>query len=409
MKLEVKHFGLQALYSLSSLTSVYGKDELFQFHKFSSVIDYFGNYYINYNAPNKKQYERAERVGNFMDTQQLNWAGIDGQSYCDWENKGVDGPRYARQPDGTCNSPNWPFTAAKGASFRKLGETKPTVANIMDPDPYVVAKDILLPNSKYQKTCKTDKNHGQVNQCQRIHVESINLATTIWLQFMLHDWLMISKKATKEKEIHGLYNNDLVQEWAAEQKKKDPNWERNQNEKFTDSPDIAYLKSKATEYAERYVANNNTHWWDSSMIYGSEEKSAAKVRSDKDGKLLPDGKIRLSGPDGVTGDRLAREEDYPDNVITGFNDNMWTGLEWLHVVWHKEHNHIVDELKKQPVPEYMKANNKAWTDDDGGYLYNVARNLVSNLINKVHAIEWTPILFDNVRSTNAQRGLWGLN
>ena len=103
---------------------------------------------------------------------------------------------------------------------------------------------------------------------------------------------------------------------------------------------------------------------------------------------MSDGKLRLS----ASGESLAR--DGQGNVITGFGDNMWTALEWLHVVWIKEHNYIVEQIaREQP----------SWDDER---LFQHGRIVLSAAINKVHTVEWTPTLFDNPISTALQNSIF---
>jgi hypothetical protein len=82
--------------------------------------------------------------------------------------------------------------------------------------------------------------------------------------------------------------------------------------------------------------NTNTAWWDSSQIYGSSEAATQALRSQCD-----DGKLRLT--------KEGREQFLPrddkGNVLTGFNDNWWIGMEMLHTLFALEHNSICDMLR----------------------------------------------------------------
>jgi hypothetical protein len=82
--------------------------------------------------------------------------------------------------------------------------------------------------------------------------------------------------------------------------------------------------------------NTNTHWWDLSPIYGTDEATHARLRSYVDGKMKVDANGLLPvGPDGID--------------ITGFSDNYWAGLSMLHNIWTKEHNLVCDMFKKAYV------------------------------------------------------------
>merc|ERR1712001_779877 len=70
------------------------------------------------------------------------------------------------------------------------------------------------------------------------------------------------------------------------------------------------------EYADdfgRWVKNNVTHWWDSSMLYGSDAETARWVRT------LEGGKMRVGQ------NALERETRGPrkGRLVTGFAENMW--------------------------------------------------------------------------------------
>ncbi len=80
--------------------------------------------------------------------------------------------------------------------------------------------------------------------------------------------------------------------------------------------------------------NTETHWWDGSQIYGSDQETQDAIRTFTDGKL----KVSDSG-------RLFPDEDEDGLDLTGFNENYWFGLSCLHTLFTKEHNAICDVLE----------------------------------------------------------------
>jgi hypothetical protein len=60
-------------------------------------------------------------------------------------------------------------------------------------------------------------------------------------------------------------------------------------------------------------ANQNSHWWDGSQIYGSDSATVAKLRTYVDGKI----KLTESG-------RLILDPE-TGRELTGFTDNGWIG------------------------------------------------------------------------------------
>jgi hypothetical protein len=84
--------------------------------------------------------------------------------------------------------------------------------------------------------------------------------------------------------------------------------------------------------------NTNTGWWDNSQIYGSSEAVTKSLR-DKH----PDGKLELT----KKGRESFLPRDASGNVLTGFNNNWWIGMEMLHTLFALEHNSICDMLREK--------------------------------------------------------------
>ena len=89
-------------------------------------------------------------------------------------------------------------------------------------------------------------------------------------------------------------------------------------------------------------ANLNSHWWDSSQLYGSDADTAAKLRTKIGGKLRiePTGLLPVDPETGVN--------------FSGFTDNWWIGLAMLHTLFTLEHNSICDLLAHEHTD---------WNDD----------------------------------------------
>jgi hypothetical protein len=134
--------------------------------------------------------------------------------------------------------------------------------------------------------------------------------------------------------------------------------------------------------------NQNTAWWDASMIYGSSEAQTAALRAEN-----PDGKLDLAA-DGTVA-YLPRDKD--GNPLTGFNDNWWVGIEMLHTLFALEHNSICDALRK------------AHPDWTGDAIFDKARLVNSALMAKIHTVEWTPaILAHPILKISMNANWWGL-
>jgi hypothetical protein len=137
-------------------------------------------------------------------------------------------------------------------------------------------------------------------------------------------------------------------------------------------------------------ANAETHWWDSSQIYGDSAAALSQYRLGKDGKLNIDPKTKLIPLD-------------PTGVEkTGLTSNWWLGLSLLHNIFTLEHNAICDHLT-QAFPE--------WRDQDRAddKIFRVARLVNNALMAKIHTVDWTPaILTHPALQVGMNANWWGL-
>jgi hypothetical protein len=253
----------------------------------------------------------------------------------------------ARTADGTYNDLQYPAMGSRGCRFGRnfpLDAVHPDVGNLMKPNPREISLK-LLARDKFQPA------------------GFLNLLTASWIQFMVHDWFVHRQSADQTHQIPV---------------GPDDTW-----------PDKSITVSKsevspAPQGSTRPPAfiNDNTHWWDASQVYGSDDATAAKVRSGVDGKLKigADGKMLV---DPVTGADL-----------TGFEDNGWIGLSMLHGLFVAEHNSICDMLKSR---------HPGWSDDQ---LYRKARLINVALIAKIHTVEWTPAILPNPITQKAMHANW---
>ena len=133
------------------------------------------------------------------------------------------------------------------------------------------------------------------------------------------------------------------------------------------SPQRAGCVAAGSKRPPAYV-NLNSHWWDSSQIYGGDLATAAKLRTKIGGKLRlePTGLLPTDPETGLS--------------FTGFTDNWWIGLAMLHTLFTQEHNYICDLLAHE---------HPDWNDDQ---LFARARLINSALMVKIHTVEWTPAI-----------------
>ncbi|KAJ7186700.1 heme peroxidase [Mycena filopes] len=244
----------------------------------------------------------------------------------------------ARTLNGLCNNLDTPGMGALNTRFARFVPINTTWGETDDklytPNPRTISQELFK-----RKTFTP--------------APSINLLAAAWIQFQTHDWFS-----------HGPVNDpDNLMSFALPA--NDPLRASGQ----TNMTLRRTLKETHTGRPATYK-NINTHWWDLSQVYGSDEATHATLRSNVDGKMkVADDGLLPVGPNGLD--------------ITGFNDNWWAGLSMLHNIWTKEHNLVCDMLKK---------NNPTWNDEE---IFDHARLITTALNAKIHTVEWTPALLQD--------------
>ena len=242
-----------------------------------------------------------------------------------------DAHRQGRAIDGAWNDLKCPLMGAAGRRFGRnvpLSETHPD-PHLLEPSPRTVSRELMTRHSFQPATI-------------------LNLMAASWIQFMVHDWF-----------VHKLSGQavDIPLEPG------DP-WPDQPMKVLRTAPDPAPAGSTRPP---AYV-NENSHWWDGSMIYGSDPITAAKIRVGQKGKVNvnSDGTLPIDPATGLE--------------ISGFTDNGWVGLAMLHGLFSLEHNAICDALRAR------------YPNKDDEWLFAKARLANSALMAKIHTIEWTPAI-----------------
>jgi hypothetical protein len=130
-----------------------------------------------------------------------------------------------------------------------------------------------------------------------------------------------------------------------------------------------------------------THWFDASQVYGSDEATGRKLRTEdgKGARLQMDGEFLPMVP--IHGQPVFLTGDTP-------RSSLHIGSLIMHHLWANEHNYIVDELQKN----YPKMNAEE--------LFNTARLIVAAEIVKVHSVEWTAELVGDPVSYEFFQKFW---
>jgi hypothetical protein len=250
---------------------------------------------------------------------------------------------------------NSEFTLSnQGARFGRnipLSEVDPTRdAGLLEPSPRLVSNRLLARATKSDGT--DDFKPAGI----------LNLLAGAWIQFQTHDWFNHGSPRPMEDDPFDvpLPPGDSWPSGSMLVRRTRPDPTRQFND---GSGPVTY-------------ANAETHWWDSSQIYGDSPLAGRKYRCGEEGKLRIDPKTKLIPVD-------------PTGVeTTGLTSNWWLGLAVLHNIFTLEHNAICDHLL-YAFPEWRSHPN---CDDE---VFRAARLVNSALMAKIHTVDWTPAILPN--------------
>lgn len=255
--------------------------------------------------------------------------------------------REGRTVDGTYDDLQFPKMGAAGCRFGRnvpLEHVTPNAATLLVPNPRVVSLE-LMTRETFQP------------------VKFLNLLAAAWIQFMVHDWFVHKRSDTQTIDIPTPPGDNFrVASIKVPRSVPEP--------------------APAGSTRPPAYANLNSHWWDASMIYGSDPVTAAKLRTKVGGRLRiePTGLLPIDPDTGVH--------------LSGFSDNWWIGLAMLHTLFTLEHNHVCDLLAHE---------HGDWTDDQ---LFTKARLITAALMAKIHTVEWTPAIMPHPVIKQAMNVNW---
>jgi Animal haem peroxidase len=255
-----------------------------------------------------------------------------------------------RSLDGTLNDLRRPLM---GATHTRFGRNVPLPETFREPP-----EAMLAPNPR-------TVSRELMTRERFLPATTLNVLAAAWIQFEVHDWFS-----------HG--KNEETNPWELELA-EDDDWPERPMAIPRTRPDPTSDQDPSTP--DTFVTDDS-HWWDGSQIYGSEERFAAAIRAGEDGKL------RIE-PDGLPPGDLEQLVD-----LSGVAGNLWVGLALLHILFTLEHNAICDRLRRE-FP--------GWSDDR---LYDKARLINAALMAKIHTTEWTPAIIAHPTTRYAMRATW---
>ncbi|MGA1797184.1 peroxidase family protein [Sphingomonas sp. 4RDLI-65] len=257
--------------------------------------------------------------------------------------------RLARSFDGVGNDLSKPLMGSVGQPFGR--NLKPDYRpDLMDTPNPITVSDVLLKREAF------------------IPARSLNILAAAWIQFQVHDWVDHERLALGKKDVRIPLPPGT------------PRWRNTPDGPLEDTMRVAgnVASTETPDGIQRVFANQASHWWDGSEVYGATLTQATALREG----------ARLRLPDGYL------PTDLNGMDITGFNQSWWMGLSALHTLFAREHNLLCDELQRHyPI----------WTDDR---VYHTARLIVSALIAKIHTVEWTPAILATKAIDTALKNNW---
>lgn len=286
-----------------------------------------------------------------------------------------------RTADGTCNDLSDGHIGAAGVAFgRNVAPAfidKKATEKLMIPNPAVVSKEFFT-RDEFKP------------------VPFLNMIAGVWIQFMNHDWL-----------THG---PNMV---GNQYKIKGPDGVEHVIDRTKDNPSV---RSQYKEGYDKVSANDSTHWWDASQIYGNNQKEQTVLRSFSRGKMRTE---TVNGNELLPKNPNLNPADNRQNngyEATGFRDNWWVGLSMLHTLFVKEHNAIAEAVMKKHVTYDAKTQKFTWKNgkdvrvfDEKGldeHLFQTARLINSAVLAKIHTVEWTPAILPNKVLRAGMYGNW---
>ncbi|HET7530145.1 MAG TPA: peroxidase family protein [Mycobacteriales bacterium] len=259
--------------------------------------------------------------------------------------------RAGRTADGSYDDLDDPAMGMAGTRFGRNvpleATTAETASTVFEPNPRLVSRELLTRH-------------------EFVPAPTLNVLAAAWIQFMVKDWFS-----------HGEGDPDRSYDLPLD---ADDQWPQPPLHVLATLPDPT--RPVGTTMPPTFV-NKETHWWDSSQIYGggSMPQDRTHRRSGVGGKLLIGSDGRLALP--------------PDPAVSPASvPGWWLGLELMATLFVKEHNAVCDALA---------AAYPGWDDDR---LYRTARLVTSALIAKIHTVEWTPAIIAHPTTVTALRANW---
>ena len=251
--------------------------------------------------------------------------------------------RAFRSADGRWNDSDHPSMGAAGTPFGRNVQPKEHLPepeqSLSKPDPRVVSRTLFTRD-------------------QFIPATTLNVLAAAWLQFEIHDWFSHTNDPSAQYTLPSLDGG-------------------------SPSGEMVIDRTMSAGRDGRFLSED-THWWDGSQIYGSNESHRKTLRNG----------AYLRVDQGTIPAELTSHLDF-----RGRHAGFWAGWATLHSLFAAEHNFICDKLRKEE--------RRSWDDDE---LFETARLINVALMAKIHTTEWTPAILAHPSTKAAMRlNWWGIS
>ena len=343
---------------------------------------------------------------------------------------------------GICNDIRNPLMGSTGMLFARnveFGETFPDAerteltrlrhggrTSLMTPDPAVISRRLFTRVQSDPAACAEGlgkPGFSKDGHCDYTKAPFFNVIAAFWIQFMTHDWFshleeghnapQMIPTGCQSQKVNGvetaLSAADAARLGCRPGDRIDATF-------VADTSDPSTFTHNGQEYlsrAPRTFRNSSTAWWDASQLYGYDATSSVRVKRDPQdpARLLMvqvAGRTSEGDKQGYLPLLLDSDPKLPDwagQEAAGFPDNWTIGLSFLHNVFAREHNQVVEEFRKHAAADPEKDSGLRdpanptrvirTRDVSADELFEVARLVVSAEIAKIHTIEWTTqLLYD---------------
>ena len=372
-----------------------------------------------------------------------------------------------RTTTGICNDIHNPAMGSTGQLFGRNVEFELTFPDLernqyaknrhggrlslLKPDPQVISRRLF--NRPDGSNCNQGLGVGESKaaDCPYTPAPFFNVLAAFWIQFMTHDWFSHLEGARNNQD-QIMTNLGCAMQLIdnVEKPLTDVDVGRlgcRRGDKMdaaliaqADDPDT-FRHNGVDRLTRSYKTTRNmvTAWWDASQIYGFDDSSTQRARRDPSDPamllMVPTGTRtgvgerqgylpvfrQPCGPGTATDQCDPINPEWVGQEAVAFPDNWSIGLSLLHTIFVREHNLIVEELRRRahvtpgvdsglrnPVRPDQVITYSQLTDDE---VFGIARLVVSAEIAKIHTIEWTPqLLYDeplNVGMNSNWSGLFG--